>query len=121
MEFTKPATVLVGSRPILTTLNADMEIDSGDQEIKTLALGLIGYSDGATTVKFSGNFPVPKTGLEYDFPTICASHTTIDIGFKFGDVTYQLRGRVLNCKMTSDPSKPADLSISFGGFILAYA
>lgn len=118
MEFSKPATFSVGARPVLTTQNADMELDSGDQEIITLAQGLIGYSDGATKAKVGGTFPVPAAGLEYNFPAIMVAKTTIDIGFLFGNVTYRIRGRILTCKLTSDPSKPAELTLTFGGYVL---
>ena len=121
MEFTKPGSFVVGSTPILTAMNAKCSIDSGDQEIDTLILGMAGFSDGATKISVSGEFAIPSTGLEYDFPTTCATHTTIDVGYRTGGRTYQCRGRVLKADMSTDPNKPSTISVDFKGSILGFA
>lgn len=119
MEFTKPGTVLFGARPLLYAKSAKFSIESDDKEVKTLALGLAGFSDGAQSCKLSGDFAIPSTGQEVDWPSLAATHTTVDLGYKVAGKTYQMRGRVMSAEIDTSTDNPTLSTFSFSGFITA--
>lgn len=117
-QFSKPGLVLYNDRPALYVTSGTFDAESGDTEVKTLALGLAGYSDGAQMCKLDTESAIPQAGAEIDWCAISLAHLDIDIGFRMAGKTYQCRGRVLRASIKTTPDSNNAYSMSFAGYVL---
>lgn len=120
MELAKNVQVLDGTVPLLMVEEMSMEFRSNDNAVYTTALGLAGFSDGATEVMVTMRGAVPDAslgGLEVDW--VARLHAAQPLTVVGGGRSTQLEGRVLSMTLSDSARNPMGWNISFHGRIVA--
>ncbi len=94
-------------------------VDSNDKVVKSLALGVVGYTDGAEEGKVDFEGAIPLAGRELDFKDRARLHTTTRLGIRMGGKTITLEGRFMNVTETSGVDDANGLRGQFQGRIVS--
>jgi hypothetical protein len=118
-EMSKAATFFVEGIPQAFISECSAEYMSEDKPVKTLMLGVAGYSDGSHSGKYSFKGAIPKAGRETDFRRLCINHITTVCSFKMGGSTVQLEGRFMNVTERCSVDNPNEFDGQFEGRIIS--
>jgi hypothetical protein len=118
-EFSKPGYLLKAGIPLTMTSSITVKAMSEDKEVKTLLLGLAGFSDGAQMVEISAKSAIPLAGYEYDVIGICLSHQTQELSFRLANIIMTVRGRIVESSAETSVDNPNGLDFTFRGAVVA--
>jgi hypothetical protein len=118
-EMSKAATLSVDGVAQSYISECTVEVMSEDKPVKTLMLGLAGYSDGAESAKVTGKGAIPLAGRQLDYRKLCRSHTTLPVSFKMGSSTITVEGRFMTVSESSSVDNPNGVDFNFEGRIIS--
>lgn len=118
-EFSKPATLKLGGRPVLHCDSRSFAVKSGDSPVYTLEDGLAGFSDGAAEVTISWSQAIPVNGWQIDWATLALTHATIKPRFEIGGRFFECEGRMMDVTAASKVNDPNKVDGSFHGRVTA--
>lgn len=114
-EYSGPGSLYLNGVLLAEVSQLTIKTTSNDKDVKTLAKGLSGFSDGAQETGIDFDSAVPAEGMEAEFDEICHAHQTIQLGARFGKVQIEVRGRFMDVTETSDTDNPNKVAMSFKG------
>ncbi len=114
-EYSGPGTIYFNGRLLAEASQITVKTTSNDKDVKTLAKGLSGFSNGAQETSVDFDNAVPLEGMEEEFDEICHSHQTVQIGVRFGKVQIEVVGRFMDISQTTDVDNPNKVAVQFKG------
>lgn len=118
-EMSKSAIFTVDGVQQAYVSKVEDSVDSNDKVVKSLALGVVGYSDGATEGKVDFEGAIPLLGRELDFKDRAINHVTTRLGIRIAGKTLTLEGRFMNVTETSGVDDANGIRGQFQGAVVA--
>lgn len=117
-EMSKGFVVRIDGIDLAYYSEVTQETTSEDKPVKTIPLGLAGFSDGAEMSNVTLKSAVPIEGREQDFKEFCRLHVTKTFSVRGAGKTVSVRGRFMSVRETSGVDNPNEVDIQFSGKIL---
>lgn len=107
--------LLVDSVLQVTVNDVSVNMDSGNQMVKTLVQGLSGKTPGAKTLEIDGKWSLPVTGMEFDVATACANGTYHELQVPIGNKTIVSKGWWQSAGVQGSVDANTEVSAKFQG------
>jgi hypothetical protein len=115
IQYEGVAQIFINGRAQAQAKKVTVRGASNDQPVKTMGLGLAGFSDGAGETDIDVESAVPKKGFETSFVRHVTEKKTMSIVYKSGGTRIQVTGRFLTYEISNDVDNPAMTSGAFKG------
>ena len=92
---------------------------SNDKAVKTLLLGLAGFSNGAQEASLQIKSALPLRGFESDFARFCDNHITRRFTIREANKISTFEGRFLSVGSSSSVDTPNALDVQFSGKMIS--
>lgn len=113
--YSGPGFVIYNGRPVLQAASISLDIQTDNKDVNTLILGRSGHSAGPLKVQVTVSGAVPASGLEIDWPAICAAQVQVALAFRIAARTYLFEGDVRSTKLDTSVDKANEVSMEFHG------
>lgn len=117
-EMSKAFEVTLDGIPMAYVSEVSVSTQSEDKPVKTLKLGLAGFSDGAEMATITLKSAIPQTGRERDYKEFCRRHVTKTFGIRGAGKTYTVKGRIISVDERSSVDNPNEIDLQFQGSIV---
>jgi hypothetical protein len=111
--------LFVDGVPTSYVTEVEEEVMSEDKPVKTLRLGLAGYSNGAESVRVTFKNAIPQAGREIDFRQYVRTHRTVKVAVRGGSSTLTGEGRIMTVRGRSSTDNPNEMDVTFEGRLLS--
>jgi hypothetical protein len=119
LEFSKPGYVLQNNIPLLYSESITANFNPDDKMVKTLLLGVAGFSNGAGFVEFDVKGAIPLSGYEFDSAAFTLGHTTLTLGFAIAGQMTKAVGRITSSSSETNVDAPNSHTFKFTGAVLS--
>jgi hypothetical protein len=119
MAYSGPATVLYRSRPVLQATTSRFRIETGNNDVTTMALGRAGHSKGPKKVVMEVENAIPQGGFEIDWIGLANAQEEVPLGFKIAGKTYECVGDIRGADVQSGTDGANRVSWEFHGRIVS--
>lgn len=119
MEYSKPYVVAFRGSVLAQAENVEITYTSNDNPVRTLSLGLAGFSDGAEECSLRFRSAVPLRGMENDYADFCMKHRTIQFTIREADAISTFEGRFMTVGSSSAVNSPNGQDVAFMGKMLS--
>jgi hypothetical protein len=114
-QLSKPGWLVYQGRPLTQTGQVRVNFASNDHEVRTLLLGLEGFSNGAEEVSIEFKNAIPLAGREVDFAAVLLGHADVDFQFVLAGTTLTATGRILTVGESTEVDNPNAQDVTFKG------
>ena len=117
--YSGPGSVLYNGIPLLEVMQMDLDYDSGNKDVDTLAKGNAGFSTGPGKAQVMLKNALPTNGPEVDWLALSMSKLEIQLTFVLAGKYTTLMGDVRNVKASSSNTGENTFDMTFHGRVVA--